>query len=463
MSLKIEVSELAFPDSAAHAIQYCTNQLIPIVSMSWGSTGIYPQIRDALRTAFETGLLLIAASGNADNAVPNYPAAYKRFVTAVTAVLPDGRPWRDFFITGELGGEGNSIGPHVDLTSPAGSYVVTTGALFGVIPFYWYLDDCQPGAESGFGHTSAAAPTVAAVAGLLHSYANYVLNHPLIGEDLEGILKAAKVDIDQPPASPGRDGYTGAGMVRADLAMGFISPPRRISQRAIGYLGEAGSLAVTDSVQLQTREFLGVPGLTDGVYDSVTVAHLEGVAALNSSFTAPPNFWIRSSGTLGWTDTSVVDRYMDGNDGVLVPGSLTKDEARLRTTVYRIPGFGWFPVEPANARVAYTAIADAADMVGVDGGEPRNDVALEVGGNPARGRITLRAVVPCQSPVRLAVYDIAGREMRRLIDGELPVGRHEVSWEGLGLDGARAGSGIYFCRLEACGQTVDRRVIYLRR
>jgi hypothetical protein len=60
------------------------------------------------------------------------------------------------------------------------------------------------------------------------------------------------------------------------------------------------------------------------------------------------------------------------------------------------------------------------------------------------------------------MYDVTGREVKRLIDGVLPVGRREVAWEGLGLDGVRAPSGVFFCRLEACGHAIERRVIYLR-
>lgn len=446
----------------SQAIQYCRTSGFPIINMSWGGPFVVPTVRDAVRSAFEQGWLLVAATGNEDDSTPNYPAAYRRFVTAVTAVLPDGRPWRDFFIFGGPfpPGDGNSVGPHVDLAAPGGSFIISTGDSFMT---YWDLRGCLPGLKSGFGGTSAAAPAVSAVAGLLHSYASSVIHHELLGEDLQRILEATALDVDQPPAFPGKDDYSGWGLVRADQAIAFITPPRRIAQQAIGYVAGHGSLAVTDSSQLQTRIFLGVENLTDSTYTNVTVAHLEGTATFESYFTETPAFWVRSSGTLGWADADTVDRYMDSNDGVLVAGSLTKDVAVLRTTLYRIPGYGWFPVPPEMARIAYTAIGDASSFVGVYDGAPSAALSLELGPNPARGRMILRVVVPRRSPVRLALYDVMGREVRRLIDGELPAGRHEVAWEGFGSDGHRRASGVYFCRLEAAGDAVSRRVIYLAR
>jgi flagellar hook assembly protein FlgD len=73
----------------------------------------------------------------------------------------------------------------------------------------------------------------------------------------------------------------------------------------------------------------------------------------------------------------------------------------------------------------------------------------------------LRANVPQQGFVRLGIYDVTGREVRRLVDGTLPAGLHQVEWAGFQADGTRMASGVYFCRLESGGETATRRVIYL--
>jgi len=50
--------------------------------------------------------------------------------------------------------------------------------------------------------------------------------------------------------------------------------------------------------------------------------------------------------------------------------------------------------------------------------------------------------------VRLSVYDVQGRNVRRLSDGPLAGGRHELRWDGRDDGGRPLASGIYYLRLE---------------
>ena len=63
---------------------------------------------------------------------------------------------------------------------------------------------------------------------------------------------------------------------------------------------------------------------------------------------------------------------------------------------------------------------------------------------------------------RIGVYDVSGRLVARLLDAERPAGRHRVEWNGRGSDGSPAGSGVYFCRMDAPGYTATRKMILLR-
>ena len=64
--------------------------------------------------------------------------------------------------------------------------------------------------------------------------------------------------------------------------------------------------------------------------------------------------------------------------------------------------------------------------------------------NPFRTQVTFRIGLPKQNPVRLVVYDLLGREVARIVDGELPAGWHELRWEEPTL-----ASGLYLVRFEA--------------
>jgi hypothetical protein len=53
--------------------------------------------------------------------------------------------------------------------------------------------------------------------------------------------------------------------------------------------------------------------------------------------------------------------------------------------------------------------------------------------------------------VRLGVYDVLGREVDVLLEGEKQPGTYEVTW-----DASRLPAGVYFCRMtvgRVCGTT----------
>jgi hypothetical protein len=62
----------------------------------------------------------------------------------------------------------------------------------------------------------------------------------------------------------------------------------------------------------------------------------------------------------------------------------------------------------------------------------------------------------------LVVYDAAGRVVRRLAEGRLPAGRHEVAWDGRDEHGAAVASGCYFLALDAGGCREAGKVLVLR-
>jgi len=77
--------------------------------------------------------------------------------------------------------------------------------------------------------------------------------------------------------------------------------------------------------------------------------------------------------------------------------------------------------------------------------------------NPFAGRTTLGYDVPEACRVRLAVYDLLGREVAVLMDGEAPAGRHEAVLDGTGL-----AVGVYLVSLTTEGFTQTRRLALIR-
>ena len=69
--------------------------------------------------------------------------------------------------------------------------------------------------------------------------------------------------------------------------------------------------------------------------------------------------------------------------------------------------------------------------------------------NPFNPETEILYSLPWPAKVKLAVYDQVGREVALLVDAQKAAGEERVVWNGRDQRGARAGSGIYFYRLQA--------------
>jgi hypothetical protein len=68
--------------------------------------------------------------------------------------------------------------------------------------------------------------------------------------------------------------------------------------------------------------------------------------------------------------------------------------------------------------------------------------------------ITYRVLSPGPRQVRLVVYDLLGREVAVLVDGQDHVGEHTVSF-----DGRRLASGMYIYRLQVAGEIRTHKML----
>jgi hypothetical protein len=67
-----------------------------------------------------------------------------------------------------------------------------------------------------------------------------------------------------------------------------------------------------------------------------------------------------------------------------------------------------------------------------------------------------------QAGVRLWIYDLRGRLVRKLVDRENLPGRYTVNWDGRSDRGERVGSGIYFYRLTVGDFTATRKLVVIK-
>jgi hypothetical protein len=77
--------------------------------------------------------------------------------------------------------------------------------------------------------------------------------------------------------------------------------------------------------------------------------------------------------------------------------------------------------------------------------------------NPFNPSTVVQYDLPVASPVRLAVYDVLGREVRVLVNGWLDAGRHRAV-----LDAGALSSGVYIFRIEAGRFTATKRCLCVK-
>jgi hypothetical protein len=87
--------------------------------------------------------------------------------------------------------------------------------------------------------------------------------------------------------------------------------------------------------------------------------------------------------------------------------------------------------------------------------------AMDIHPNPSVGPFDLVYSLPREARVRVRVFDVAGREIARPVDGVRAAGRH-VARLGASTNGAPLRAGIYLVRYETPSATRSKRVALLR-
>jgi hypothetical protein len=133
------------------------------------------------------------------------------------------------------------------------------------------------------------------------------------------------------------------------------------------------------------------------------------------------------------------------------------------------PTTGWYPVvvyraygnagQPVDYRFQWSSTAPIVNVEPAPGAASFSLGLDPITPNPARGEVGMSFTLPATGPARLALFDAAGRRVRTLVDGERPLGRTALRWDGRDESGSPVGAGLYWARLEAAGRVVTRKLV----
>ncbi|MDP2982012.1 MAG: T9SS type A sorting domain-containing protein [Candidatus Latescibacter sp.] len=82
--------------------------------------------------------------------------------------------------------------------------------------------------------------------------------------------------------------------------------------------------------------------------------------------------------------------------------------------------------------------------------------------NPFNPATTISYNLRKSSLISLKVYDLLGREVTTLAEGDTPAGQHRVVWNGSDYSRKQVSSGVYFYRLIAGGREETRKMLLAR-
>lgn len=129
--------------------------------------------------------------------------------------------------------------------------------------------------------------------------------------------------------------------------------------------------------------------------------------------------------------------------------------AAARATAARHSVPGALHVVEATSRFVLS-VTDSGSVANEDGAEA-GGLHLSAAPNPTAGRATVNYRLPESGPVRLAVFDLLGREVLVLRDHTEVAGSHSVALEAAGLPG-----GVYLLRLTTPSEVLTTKIAVTR-
>ncbi len=435
-----------------NAIVDAVNQGCSILNNSWDGPNFSTTIYSAFVYAYKMNRVSVAAMDDHGAQGPTYPAAFGgNLVTAVGATTDN-----------DVIANYSEPGSWIDVSAPGGSNTGPPHDIFSTVAYY---NSTYQGYYDYLAGTSMAAPIVSGIASLLKGF-----NSTLYNDDIKHIIQLSADD----KGDPGWDQYYGYGRVNAYRAFKLITAPNAIVRLGIFTGGTVASTSSTFSAIL-----MGVPGIADGHY---LVQRVEVTRDVQFPYTIYPPVGAGGSYSMSqvvWGNGTATPEAQSGlpysdfscqtccNSGVMifgipnteiVPGTVTNTSCRLRTYVYYVyqmrqvvPGvcipdysLGYYPTSPSNVKFYATVVGHPLYSMSK---QDTKDFAVDQNyPNPFNPTTTINYQLPNDGFVTLKVYDILGRLVKTLVDGNKSEGRYSVQFNGSNL-----ASGVYIYQLKVNG------------
>jgi hypothetical protein len=112
---------------------------------------------------------------------------------------------------------------------------------------------------------------------------------------------------------------------------------------------------------------------------------------------------------------------------------------------------GGFDMEIYSANYDITGVAPVVNAI------PKIYELQQNYPNPFNPTTTINFVLPKESKINLSIYDINGKLVSKIFDGNMNSGKHSITWSGNNI-----ASGVYFCKLTTDGFEDTKKMLLIK-
>jgi hypothetical protein len=253
-------------------------------------------------------------------------------------------------------------------------------------------------------------------------------------------------------------------------------------------------LVRSDSASLEWPAAVYVGGIVTEVHivedqdaddlDDITVAGtMSNYRLLGGA--AGANLWSKPSGQMAFATSPAPDLDGDGLEDVIggsgynanrvrVMSGTTGDSLWMRPTAGAVETVHYIESIDGDASPEVLVGTRSGEILCLAGGGGLAGVITEddrVAGqgvrlwnhpNPTSATTLISYRLGQARAVNLAIFDVAGRHIATLVEGDVSAGLHAVTWDGCDTLGRPASTGLYFARLRAGDEIISRKIMLLR-
>ena len=225
----------------------------------------------------------------------------------------------------------------------------------------------------------------------------------------------------------------------------------------------AGSNGTPIALSLEANDFFGAAATDEMYVDDYTVIDLLGVPVELTSFAA--NINDKGQVTLNWATASEtnnqmfeVQRKSENSEFVtigFVDGAGTTTEEQQYSYIDKTVKVGTFSYR--LKQVDFDGRYEYSPEVEVTVTAPLTFALEQNYPNPFNPTTNIKYNIPTASNVKLAVYNTVGEEVAVLVNGFIPEGFHEVTFDASSLP-----SGVYICKLQSNNLVQTMKMMLLK-